>query len=238
MTKETQTPGAIEAEVTKFNRLADTWWDKNGPMAPLHGLNAIRLPFINSTLTKAGLVPQSTRLLDVGCGAGILSESLAEKDYMVCGTDPASKNIAIARQHARENGVAVSYQEGLVEEIVDTHFDAVLVMEVVEHVPDITQLLHQCADRLKPGGWLFVATINRTLASFITAIIGAEYIFRMLPIGTHDWHQFVKPGEIIKPLNNFELVEQTGVSVNPIGPKFKLTQYMGINYMLSLRKNS
>ena len=233
-----KTSGTIKAEVTKFNKLSEMWWDKSGPMAPLHGLNSIRLPFIHSALSQAGLEPCCTRVLDVGCGAGILSESLARRGYLVDGADPAHKNIAIAREHARGNGIEVSYHEGLVEELLETNFDAILVMEVVEHVPDITQLLNQCAEKLKPGGWLFVATINRTLASFITAIIGAEYIFRMLPIGTHDWRKFVKPSEIVQGLHDFQLVEQTGIRVNPIGPRFNLTRYMGVNYMLSLRKES
>ena len=177
-------------------------------------------------------------VLDVGCGAGILSESMASLGYQVVATDPATRNIEIAKTHAQQMGLDIDYHEGLIENLEAKTFDAILVMEVVEHVPDVQELLSECIQRLKPGGHLFVATINRTLASFVTAIVGAEYVFRMLPRGTHQWSKFVKPEEIISPLtrSDMTLLKTSGISVNPFGPRFRLTRYMGVNYMLAFKK--
>ena len=228
-----------QEEIAKFDKLAETWWDPRGPMAPLHGLNSLRVPFIEKILSQNLKGKEQLDVLDVGCGAGILAESLASSGYRVVATDPAVKNIKIARHHAAEMGLAIDYHEGLIEQLDFNTFDAILVMEVVEHVPDVQDLLRQCIKRLKPGGHLFIATINRTLASFIAAIVGAEYIFRMLPIGTHHWKKFVKPKEIVQLLahEGMSLVDETGVSVNPIGPTFRLTQYMAVNYMMSFKKS-
>ena len=227
-------------EIKKFNQLAEKWWDTTGPMAPLHGLNSLRAPFIHETLGSARIDKPPMDILDVGCGAGILAESMASLGYHVVATDPATKNIEIAKSHAQQMGLSIDYHEGLIESLDLKTFDAILVMEVVEHVPDVQQLLSECIKRLKPGGHLFVATINRTLASFVTAIVGAEYVFRMLPKGTHAWHKFVKPEEIISPLiqDSMTLVKESGISVNPLGPRFRLTKYMGVNYMLAFKKNS
>jgi len=229
-----------QQEITKFDNLAERWWDTNGPMAPLHGLNSLRVPFIHETLNPPSTNRPPMVILDVGCGAGILSESMASLGYQVVATDPATRNIEIARNHAQQMGLDIDYQEGLIENLELKTFDAILVMEVVEHVPDVQELLSECIKRLKPGGHLFVATINRTLASFVTAIVGAEYIFRMLPRGTHEWSKFVKPEEIINPLNrsNMTLVRTSGISVNPFGPRFRFTGYMDVNYMLAFKKNT
>ena len=228
-----------QQEITKFNDLADKWWDTSGPMAPLHGLNSLRVPFIHETLNPPSANRPHMDVLDVGCGAGILSESIACLGYQVVATDPATRNIEIAKNHAQQMGLDIDYHEGLIENLDLKTFDAILVMEVVEHVPDVQELLSECIKRLKPGGHLFVATINRTLASFVTAIVGAEYIFRMLPKGTHEWSKFVKPEEIINPLNrsNMTLAKTSGISVNPFGPRFRLTGYIGVNYMLAFKKH-
>ena len=228
-----------QQEITKFNNLAERWWDTSGPMAPLHGLNALRVPFIHETLNATSTNRPPMDVLDVGCGAGILSESMSSLGYHVVATDPATRNIEIAKTHAQQMGLDIDYHEGLIENLEAKTFDAILVMEVVEHVPDVQELLSECIQRLKPGGHLFVATINRTLASFVTAIVGAEYVFRMLPRGTHQWSKFVKPEEIIGPLarSNMTLVKTSGISVNPFGPRFRLTRYMGVNYMLSFKKH-
>jgi len=227
-----------QQEITKFNNLAERWWDTSGPMAPLHGLNSLRVPFIHETLNPPSTSRPTMDVLDVGCGAGILSESMASLGYHVVATDPATRNIEIAKTHAQQMGLDIDYQEGLIENLEVKTFDAILVMEVVEHVPDVQVLLSECIERLKPGGHLFVATINRTLASFVTAIVGAEYVFRMLPRGTHEWSKFVKPEEIINPLtqSTMTLVKTSGISVNPFGPRFRLTRYMGGNYMLAFKK--
>ena len=228
-----------QQEITKFNNLAERWWDTSGPMAPLHGLNALRVPFIHETLNATSTNRPPMDVLDVGCGAGILSESMSSLGYHVVATDPATRNIEVAKTHAQQMGLDIDYHEGLIENLEAKTFDAILVMEVVEHVPDVQELLNECIQRLKPGGHLFVATINRTLASFVTAIVGAEYVFRMLPRGTHQWSKFVKPEEIIGPLarSNMTLVKTSGISVNPFGPRFRLTRYMGVNYMLSFKKH-
>ena len=228
-----------QQEITKFNNLAEKWWDTSGPMAPLHGLNSLRVPFIQETLNSPSTNRPRMDVLDVGCGAGILSESMASLGYQVVATDPAIRNIEIARNHAQLMSLEIDYQEGLIENLELKTFDAILVMEVVEHVPDVQELLNECIKRLKPGGHLFVATINRTLTSFVTAIVGAEYIFRMLPRGTHEWSKFVKPEEIINPLtrSNMALVKTSGISVNPFGPRFRLTGYIGVNYMLAFKKH-
>ena len=228
-----------QQEITKFNNLAERWWDTSGPMAPLHGLNSLRVPFIHETLNPTSTSRPPMDVLDVGCGAGILSESMASLGYQVVATDPAIRNIEIAKTHAQQMGLDIDYHEGLIEHLEARTFDAILVMEVVEHVPDVQELLSECIQRLKPGGHLFVATINRTLASFVTAIVGAEYVFRMLPRGTHQWSKFVKPEEIIGPLSrgNMTLIKTSGISVNPFGPRFRLTKYMGVNYMLSFKKH-
>ena len=228
-----------QQEITKFNHLAERWWDTSGPMAPLHGLNSLRVPFIHDTLSPPSTKRPPMVVLDVGCGAGILSESMASLGYQVVATDPATRNIEVAKTHAQQMGLDIDYHEGLIENLEAKTFDAILVMEVVEHVPDVQELLSECIQRLKPGGHLFVATINRTLASFVTAIVGAEYVFRMLPRGTHQWSKFVKPEEIISPLarSNMTLVKTSGISVNPFGPRFRLTRYMGVNYMLSFKKH-
>ena len=228
-----------QQEITKFNNLAERWWDTSGPMAPLHGLNSLRVPFIHETLNPPSTNKPPMVVLDVGCGAGILSESMASLGYQVVATDPATRNIEIARNHAQQMSLDIDYHEGLIENLELKTFAAILVMEVVEHVPDVQELLNECIKRLKPGGYLFVATINRTLASFVTAIVGAEYVFRMLPRGTHQWRKFVKPEEIISPLSrgNMTLVKTSGIGVNPFGPRFRLTRYMGVNYMLSFKKH-
>ena len=229
-----------QQEIAKFNDLAEKWWDTSGPMAPLHGLNSLRVPFIHETLDPPSTNRPPMVVLDVGCGAGILSESMASLGYQVVATDPAARNIEIARNHAKQMGLDIDYHEGLIENLELKTFDAILVMEVVEHVPDVQILLNECIKRLKPGGHLFVATINRTLASFVTAIVGAEYVFRMLPRGTHEWSKFVKPEEIISPLakRGMTVVKGAGVGVNPFGPSFALTKYMGVNYMLAFKKEN
>lgn len=231
----------IDREIDQFNKLAETWWDLDGPMWPLHRLNALRAPFIERHvrehfgLTDKDDLSQLT-VLDVGCGAGVLSESMARAGARVTGIDAASHNIEIARQHATKSGLSIDYRDATVEALDPAlTFDVVLNMEVVEHVNDIPAFMKTCADRVAPGGMTFVATINRTVYSFVTAILGAEYILRWLPRGTHRWQQFVTPRETISMLEQEHLFvrELTGVGVNPLRKSLFLTRNTGANYMLA-----
>lgn len=238
----------IHREVDHFNQLAETWWDPSGPMWPLHRLNELRVPFIIRHM-KAHFGTQSklhgVNVLDIGCGAGLLSEAMARLGASVTGIDPAERNVAIARDHA--GALDVSYHHAAIENIDATserafqhQFDVVLNMEVVEHVEDLALFLRHAASWTRPGGLMFAATINRTFFSMITAILGAEHVLRWLPKGTHTWSRFVKPNELLDLLSRygFELVESTGVAVNPLTRSMFLTRYHGGNFMMVLRKKA
>ena len=240
----------IIREVDHFNQLAETWWDHLGPMWPLHKLNALRVPFIIRHIqTHFDTRPKlrGLKVLDVGCGAGLLSEAVARCGASVVGIDPAERNVEIARQHA--GALDVTYHQAAIEAVVDStqdssqqdfkrQFDVVMNMEVVEHVSDLEAFIRHAASWTRPGGLMFAATINRTIFSLLTAILGAEHILGWLPKGTHTWSQFVKPKELEALLSDygFECVERTGVAVNPLTRSMSLTRYLGGNYMMALRK--
>ncbi len=234
----------VTEEIEHFNRLAESWWDDAGPMWPLHRLNALRVPFILRHMQahfgcEARTDFERLQVLDVGCGGGILSESIAQTGASVFGIDAAQRNIQIARQHAGRCNLPVQYQQRTIESLDPREqFDVVLNMEVVEHVADVETFMADCARRTRPGGLMFVATINRTLYAAATAIFGAEYLLGWLPRGTHHWGQFVKPAEVLTSLSahNFDLIEQTGVAVNPLKKSMSLTGFMGGNYMLVARR--
>ena len=230
----------LPEELKKFNDLAETWWDESGPMWPLHRLNALRVPFIRAQVQEhLELPPEATlknvSMLDVGCGGGILSESMARLGASVHGIDVADRNIYAARQHIQGADLDLRYDVIEVQHLpADRQYDVVLNMEVVEHVDDLTAFLDGCGSVTRPGGMMIVATINRTLYSLVTAKIGAEYVLRWLPRGTHDWRRFVSPGEAMKLLKNsgFGFRDLTGVGVNPLKRDMHLTSYLGANYML------
>jgi len=230
----------LPEELKKFNDLAETWWDETGPMWPLHRLNALRVPFIRAQIQEhLNLAPEATlknvSMLDVGCGGGILSESMARLGASVHGIDVADRNIYAARQHIQDAELDLRYDVIEVQHLPsDRQYDVVLNMEVVEHVDDLAGFLTSCGRVTRPGGMMIVATINRTLYSLITAKIGAEYVLRWLPRGTHDWRRFVSPGEAMKLLRNsgFGFRDLTGVGVNPLKRDMHLTSYLGANYML------
>lgn len=236
----------VTREIEQFSQLAETWWDVKGPMWPLHRLNALRVPFIlRHVRDHFGMTTgndfSSLRVLDVGCGAGILSESMAKAGASVLGIDAADRNISIARRHARSELLDIDYAVSTIEGLETAElFDVVLTMEVVEHVADVESFLTQCARRTRPGGLIIVATINRTLYSAVTAIFGAEYVLGWLPKGTHLWRNFVKPAEVREVLtrSDFSLLEETGVAVNPMKKSMSLTGYMGGNYMMVARRQS
>lgn len=234
-------------EVEYYNRFAELWWDDKGPFWPLHRLNEVRVPFIEAeTCRLLGLAVDETsplagtRILDIGCGGGILSESLAKSGAEVHGIDVVERNIAIARMHAEQSGREVSYRLQTAESLAESGqvFDVVLNMEVVEHVADLAGFMRACGKLVRPGGVMFVATINRTVLAMLIAILGAEYFLRWMPKGTHRWDWFRKPAEIESLLNQSGLdVERvTGVAVNPFSRTLFLTPVKRVNYMLSALK--
>ena len=230
------------AEIAKFSKLSEQWWDPKGKMAPLHKINPLRLAWIRDTACRkfnrnprslASL--QGLRILDIGCGAGLLSEPLARLGAQVIGIDPSESNIAAARAHADRSTILIDYRATSVEEMGNLErFDIVLAMEVVEHVTDTGLFLQRCAGLMKPNGMMVVSTLNRTLKSFALAIVGAEYVLRWLPRGTHEWNKFVTPDELARHLaaNKLAVTEETGVVYNPFADKWGLSADMDVNYMV------
>lgn len=236
------------SETAKFNALADQWWDPHGSFRPLHMLNPCRLDYINAQIEVefdrdlrdegpfSGLA-----VLDVGCGGGLLCEPLTRLGASVTGIDPAERNIPAARAHARLTGLEIDYRNATAEEIAagGERFDIVLSMEVIEHVPDQPGFVSTCAALLKPGGLLIISTINRTAKSFALAIVGAEYVLRWLPRGTHDWRRFVTPEEIMRMQNNagLEPVDCKGFIFNPLSRDWKLSgRDTSVNYVSAARR--
>lgn len=227
MTLENVSP----AEIARFGALARRWWDPNGPQRPLHELNPARLAYV-SQRTRL----RDARLLDVGCGAGLLSEAMAREGANVTALDLAPELIDVARLHLLESGLQVDYQLVSVEELaaqVPASFDAITCMEMLEHVPDPGSVLRACATLLRPGGKLFVSTLNRTPLAFAVAIVGAEYLAGLLPKGTHDYKSFIRPAELSAWLRNagFELEDVSGLAYDPIRRKAWVNKRTAINYL-------
>jgi 2-polyprenyl-6-hydroxyphenyl methylase/3-demethylubiquinone-9 3-methyltransferase len=240
--------GTIDAdEVARFSRLAGQWWDPRGPMAALHKFNPVRLTYIRDHAagyfdrdparldSLAGL-----RVLDIGCGGGILSEPLARLGASVVGADPSDSNIAVAQRHAAQSGLAIDYRNTSAEALAAAgeSFDVVLAMEVVEHVADVGLFVEVAAAMVKPGGLLFVATLNRTVKSFALAIVGAEYILRWLPRGTHQWDRFVTPNELEIAIeqSGLAIAAETGVIYNLLADRWQLSTDMDVNYMVAAER--
>jgi 2-polyprenyl-6-hydroxyphenyl methylase / 3-demethylubiquinone-9 3-methyltransferase len=229
-------------EVGRFSALAGEWWNPRGKMAVLHKFNPVRLGFIKEAACRhferdakgidalAGL-----RILDIGCGGGLLSEPLARLRADVVGADPSEANIAAARLHASNEGLTVDYRATTAEALADAgeRFDIVLAMEVVEHVADLGLFVQRCAEMVKPGGLMIVATLNRTLKSFALAIVGAEYVLRWLPRGTHQWEKFVTPNELEAALerNGLSVIDETGIVYNLLADRWQTSTDMDVNYM-------
>jgi 2-polyprenyl-6-hydroxyphenyl methylase/3-demethylubiquinone-9 3-methyltransferase len=228
-------PGnADPAELEKFDALAARFWDSHGDFRPLHMLNPVRLQFITSRATIAG-----RRVLDVGCGGGLLSESLTRAGAQVTGVDLAPGMIEVARLHAAESGLAIDYRVASAEELAQAspgHFDVVTCMEMLEHVPDPAAMTATLARLLAPGGALFVSTLNRNLKSFLLAIVGAEYLLRLIPPGTHEYERLIRPAELARWARaaGLTLVELAGIEFNPITGHVALSADVSVNYLAHL----
>src|SRR6202795_4864910 len=230
------------AEIAKFSRLSDQWWDPNGKMAPLHKINPLRLTYIRDAACrkfernlKSLNCLSGLRILDIGCGAGLLCEPFTQLGAQVIRIDPSATNIAAARLHADKGDLSIDYRWTTVEDIdLRERFDVVLAMEVIEHVTDVGAFLARCAAVVKPGGLMVVSTLNRNWKSFALAIVGAEYVLRWLPRGTHQWDKFVTPDELAQYLaeSNLTITEQTGVVYSPFADRWSLSSDMDVNYMV------
>ena len=242
-------PSLDPAEVEKFSKIAAEWWNPEGKFAVLHVFNPVRLAFIKEQVTaRFGRDPfdrrpfAGLRLLDIGCGGGLLSEPMARLGAEVVGADPSEKNIKTARVHAAEQELQIDYRVATAESLLADGelFDVILNLEVIEHVADPASFVKVCAGMLRPGGLMFVATINRTLKSFGLAIIGAEYILGWLPRGTHQWEKLIKPEELHEWLgaNGLDILGETGVAYSPLTGEWRRSRDMDVNYMLVARKTA
>ncbi|QJQ96656.1 MULTISPECIES: bifunctional 2-polyprenyl-6-hydroxyphenol methylase/3-demethylubiquinol 3-O-methyltransferase UbiG [Halomonadaceae] len=222
-----------QAEVAKFEALASRWWDKQSEFKPLHDINPLRLDFIDARVGLAG-----KRVIDVGCGGGILAEAMAHRGAHVTGIDMGEAPLSVARLHLLESGLVVNYRQASAEEMAAEHpgeFDVVTCMEMLEHVPDPESVVRACASLLKPGGQLFFSTINRNPKSYAFAILGAEYVLRLLPRGTHDYRKFIRPAELSGwcRATGLKLREQSGLVYNPITRRYRLSpRDVSVNYMI------
>ena len=229
-------------EVARFSQLSEQWWDPKGKMAPLHKINPLRLTYIrDAACRKFDRNPRSLnclsglRILDIGCGAGLLCEPLTRLGAQVIGVDPSATNISVAKLHAERGHLSIDYRCTTIEEMDPRErFDVVLAMEVVEHVANVGMFLDRCAALLKPSSMMVASTINRNWKSFAMAIVGAEYVLRWLPRGTHQWDKFVTPVELAHHLerNKLAISDQAGVVYNPLADKWSLSSDMDVNYMV------
>lgn len=225
------------AEVNKFAELAHQWWDHQGVFKPLHQLNPLRLNYIDSRAALSGKA-----VLDVGCGGGILSESMAQRGAQVTGIDLAEKSLQVAQLHALEANLNVDYRCVAVETLAAEQpqtFDVVTCMEMLEHVPDPASVVRACAALVKPGGHVFFSTLNRNAKAYLMAVVGAEYVLNLLPKGTHDYSKFIKPSELAAWMrqSGLELEHQTGVTYHPLSKQYALTLDTSVNYMLHAIKD-
>ena len=225
-----------ELELDKFSQIAHKWWDMDSEFKPLHEINPLRLGFIDDFATISGKT-----VLDVGCGGGILAESMAAKGATVTGIDLAKKSLKVAQLHSLESGVSVSYRCVPVEELAaeaPASFDVVTCMEMLEHVPDPLSVVRACAELVKPGGWVFFSTLNRNAKAYLLAVVGAEYVLNMLPRGTHEYKRFLKPSELARMARGagLELVQVKGMGYNPLTHIYSLNDDTDVNYLLAMRR--
>jgi 2-polyprenyl-6-hydroxyphenyl methylase/3-demethylubiquinone-9 3-methyltransferase len=224
-------------EIRKFEELASRWWDKNSEFKPLHDINPLRANWIDNIAPVA-----EKKVLDVGCGGGILSESLAQRGAVVTGIDMGDAPLGVAKLHQLESGLSINYQKSTAEDFAKNHentFDIVTCLEMLEHVPDPSSVINACAKMVKPGGAVFFSTINRNPKAFLLAIVGAEYVLRMLPRGTHEYGKFIRPSELANWSReaNLQVNQMTGLLYNPLTKNYKLSPSdVDVNYMISTQK--
>ena len=233
-------------EIEKFSRMAEEWWNPQGKFKPLHKFNPVRIKYIKENIIKSmntrnKLQPLSKiKILDIGCGGGLLSEPMSRLGAEVTGIDASSKNISIAKIHAKKNNLKIKYICTSPEKLKSSKkFDVILNMEIIEHVENVNFFLKSCSKHLRRNGLMFVATLNKTLKSYVFAIIGAEYILRWLPIGTHEWEKFVEPKDLVSSLKkiNFSLENLDGVKFDILRDKWKLSNDKSVNYIAKFVKN-
>ncbi len=234
-------------EIQKFSKLADEWWDVNGKFKPLHMFNPIRIEYITEKIkehfniqNKKFNVFEGLKVLDIGCGGGLISEPMTRLGAIVTGIDASDKNIKVAKTHSNRTNLKINYLNKSPEQLDQKiKFDIILNLEVVEHVDNLNLYINSCSKLLKDNGIMFTATLNRTFTSYIKAIVGAEYILKWLPIGTHDWNKFLKPEELEKQLSehSFTTLDVTGLGFNPFNRKWKRTDNLSVNYIICSVKN-
>ena len=233
-------------EIEKFSKIASQWWDPNGKFKPLHNFNPIRIEYIKNSIIKHFKIKSSTKslkkinILDIGCGGGLLSEPMCRLGANVIGIDASSKNIEVAKFHAKKNNLKINYICSSPEKLrIGKKFDVILNMEIIEHVDDIDFFIKKSSQLLKKNGLMFVATLNKTLKSYFFAIIGAEYVLRWLPIGTHDWEKFVKPKDLIEisKRNNLNIEELDGLKFDVLKNKWNISKDKSVNYIAKFKKN-
>ena len=232
----TSTVNADPQELAKFGELAHRWWDTEGEFRPLHQINPLRLDWIDAQARLAGKT-----VLDVGCGGGILAEAMARRGADVLGIDLSIKPLRVAQLHAMESGIDhLHYREVAVETLaaeLPGHFDAVTCMEMLEHVPDPASVVRACAALVKPGGWVFFSTLNRNAKSWLMAVVGAEYVLKLLPRGTHEYQRFIRPSELDRWCREAGLAAQSfkGMGYNPLTQRYRLSDDTSVNYLLACR---
>jgi 2-polyprenyl-6-hydroxyphenyl methylase/3-demethylubiquinone-9 3-methyltransferase len=234
-------------EIQKFSKLADEWWDVNGKFKPLHMFNPIRIEYITDKIKQHFKINadnlnylKGLNILDIGCGGGLISEPMARLGGRVTGIDASEKNIKVAKIHAKKNELKINYLNKSPEELENKDkFDIILNLEIVEHVDNVGLYIESCYNLLKKDGLMFTATLNRSFMSYLKAIIGAEYIMRWLPIGTHDWNKFLKPEELEKQLQDkkFSMVEIKGLEFNPFLNKWRKSNNLSVNYIITSSKS-
>ncbi len=236
MSESTNTQNVDPAEVAKFDALAARWWDPEGEFRPLHEINPLRLDWIRQHVSL-----DSLKIVDIGCGGGILAESMANAGGVVTGIDMAEGPLAVARLHRHESGAEVDYRQSTAEALADAEpgsYDVVTCLEMLEHVPDPSAVIRSCFELVRPGGHVFFSTINRNPKSFLFAIVGAEYILKLLPAGTHEYEKFIRPSELEEWARHAGLVHESsiGMAYNPLTREYSLEDNLDVNYLMYFRR--